>query len=28
MVAERMADLVLDGRDTIPAGFRVADNLR
>ncbi|WP_111406352.1 NAD(P)/FAD-dependent oxidoreductase, partial [Meridianimarinicoccus zhengii] len=27
-VAETMADLVLDGRDTIPDGFRVTDNLR
>ncbi len=26
-VAEVMADLILDGRDAIPAGFRVADNL-
>ncbi|MCV2864145.1 NAD(P)/FAD-dependent oxidoreductase [Albidovulum sediminicola] len=26
-VAEVMADLVLEGRDTIPAGFRVEDNL-
>ncbi|PWR02757.1 FAD-dependent oxidoreductase [Meridianimarinicoccus roseus] len=26
-VAEVMADLVLDGRDVIPAGFRVEDNL-
>ncbi|SIS52283.1 NAD(P)/FAD-dependent oxidoreductase [Phaeovulum vinaykumarii] len=26
-VAEAMADLVLDGRDEIPAGFRVEDNL-
>ncbi|MCU9848510.1 FAD-binding oxidoreductase [Defluviimonas sp. WL0024] len=26
-VAEVMADLVLDGRDAIPAGFRVEDNL-
>lgn len=27
-VAEVMADLLLDGRDAIPEGFRVADNLR
>jgi len=27
-VSETMADLVLDGRDTIPDGFRVTDNLR
>lgn len=27
-VAQVMADLVLDGRDAIPAGFRVQDNLR
>jgi glycine/D-amino acid oxidase-like deaminating enzyme len=27
-VAETIADLVLEGRDTIPAGFRVSDNLR
>jgi glycine/D-amino acid oxidase-like deaminating enzyme len=27
-VAEVMADLVLEGRDAIPDGFRVADNLR
>ena len=26
-VAEVMADLVLEGRDTIPQGFRVEDNL-
>ena len=26
-VAAVMADLVLDGRDTIPAGFRVEDSL-
>lgn len=26
-VAQVMADLILDGRDTIPAGFRVEDNL-
>ena len=25
-VAEVMADLVLEGRDTIPVGFRVSDN--
>jgi glycine oxidase len=27
-VAEVMADLILDGADTIPTGFRVADSLR
>jgi glycine oxidase len=27
-VAEVMADLILDGRDAIPTGFRVADSLR
>ncbi|WP_209427816.1 FAD-binding oxidoreductase [Pararhodobacter sp. SW119] len=27
-LADRIADLVLDGRDTIPEGFRVSDNLR
>ncbi|EKE44301.1 oxidoreductase, FAD-binding protein [Oceaniovalibus guishaninsula JLT2003] len=27
-VAEAMADLMLDGRDAIPAGFRVTDNLK
>ena len=27
-VAKLMADLILDGNDTIPKGFRVTDNLR